>query len=123
MGCNCNKGQPTPMFQGGAKHVAHNLLEAFKQQPNKVEWLKEGAMGIAKCITGDKSYSDEDIKKNRDICRNCEFSTKKDGKMTSASQCSRPDPNKNNAPCNCLLICKTQTGKCDKWTHLTIEGK
>ena len=124
MGCNCNKGQPTPMFQGGATHVAHNLLEAFKQQPNKIEWLKEGATGLVKSITGNKDYSDEDIKKNRDVCRECPHSTMKDGKLTTSSQCMAPDPTKNNAPCGCPILSKSETGKCplNKWTHLTIKS-
>lgn len=113
------------MFNGAApqKSVLNNLIKAAKEQPNKIEWFIEGLTGLVKCATNDKSYSDEDIKKNRDVCRTCEHSTKKDGKLTSSSQCMAPNPEKGGAPCGCNVSCKSQTGKCplEKWTHLTIN--
>lgn len=110
-----------------AKKIApvKNIIEAASKQANIFKWFRDGISGIAKCFTGSSLYTDEDIVKNRDVCRTCEHSTKDEsGKLTIQSQCMGPDPEQNGAPCGCPIICKTQTGKCplNKWTHITISA-
>lgn len=108
-----------------SKGLVSNLVEAGKKQPDRFKWFRDGVSGIVKCLTGHSLYSDDDIIKNRDICRECEHSTKTDGKINIKSQCMAPDSEKDNAPCGCPIVCKTQTGKCplNKWTHITVLGK
>ncbi len=122
MGCGCGKNKPEPINNG----VIKNMLEAGSKQINKVQWFKDGITGIIKCIEGKTLYSDEDIKINRDTCRKCEFSSKNsDGKLSLSSQCMRPIPEKDGAPCGCFLTCKTQVGPhCEFWptTPLTINN-
>lgn len=101
-----------------------NLAKAFKAQPDKLSWFFDGVSGIYKCVTGQKEYSDEQIKLNRDACRGCEYSTKNSkGNITVHSQCMAIDP-ETNAACGCFILCKTQVGKCplNKFIDLTIEG-
>lgn len=101
-----------------------NLIEAGGQQTDKFSWFRDGITGIVKCFTGQSKYSDEDIVKNRDVCRKCPHAAiADDGKLTNASQCMAPDPGKNGAPCGCFIVCKTQNGECpiNSWTHLTIN--
>lgn len=102
-----------------------NLIQAASQQKNKIKWFKDGLTGIFKCLSDDVLYTDEDIQKNRDVCRECPFSTKdKKNKLTMTSQCMAKDPN-TGAPCGCFILCKTQADKCplNKWTtvQLTID--
>lgn len=107
------------------KRALSNLVKAAKSQPDKVRWFKDGVTGIAKCLGHKTTHSDEQISHNREVCRNCEFSTKNSqGKLTMSSQCMAPDPNNNNAPCGCFIICKTQNDQCPlgKWTQLTIKN-
>lgn len=110
--------------QNMSKSLVHNLINAAKSQSNKIKWFRDGVSGIIKCMEGQTLYSDKDIQINRDVCSGCEFATDKseNGKLRMTSQCMAPDPENNNAPCGCFLICKTQTGSCPqkKWTHLTI---
>lgn len=136
MGCSSCGGNnyPKPTFPGLAqeapkaiikpKSMAGNFVEAASQQPNKFKWFRDGITGIVKCLTGNSIYSDEDIVKNRDVCRGCEHSTKQDGKMNIKSQCMAVDP-ATNAPCACPIVCKTQSGKCplNKWVHITLTVK
>lgn len=100
-----------------------NLIKAGAGQENKVSWFLDGVTGLKKCVTNDVDYSKEQIESNRQSCKDCEYSTKKDGKITTFSQCMAPDPVKNNQPCGCFILCKTQAGKCPlgKWTDLTIN--
>lgn len=100
-----------------------NIASAAISQSNVFRWFRDGITGLVKCFTGSSLYSDEDIIKNRDVCRECEHSTKTDDRLTLQSQCMAPDPQQNNAPCGCFITCKTQTGKCplNKWTTLTIS--
>ena len=103
-----------------------NLNRAISEQPEKIKWFRDGLSGIIKCFSNITKYSDEDIKKNRDVCRQCEYSSKNtNNELDIKSQCMRPNPEKNNAPCACFIVCKTQVGSCDKWTHvqLTINKK
>ena len=106
--------------------VVANLLKAGNENPDKVGWFKDAITGIFKCAIGGGTYTDEEIQKNRDICRDCQYSTKnEENKITMKSQCMGPDPMKNGAPCGCFILCKTQVGKCPmgKWTHLKVNGK
>lgn len=124
-GCNRNIKASTPSMPGvnrGITGVAKNLVDAATGNSNAFRWFRDGITGVVKCALGQQNYSDEDIAKNRDVCRNCEHSTKTDGKLTIQSQCMRPDPKNNNAPCACFITCKTQVGACDKWTTLTINS-
>lgn len=105
-----------------------NLITAAKSQKQPFKWFRDGLNGIIKCLNSETIYSDEDIQKNRDACRECEFSTKNEkGDLNMKSQCMGPDPKLNNAPCGCFLLCKTQSGHCplNKWstTPITISGK
>jgi hypothetical protein len=127
MGCNCgNKKKPNVFSK--AKNIVDNLTQSFVEQPDKLKWFKSGVNGILKCVGEKVIYIDEEIQKNRDICRGCEFATKTDGKLTKTSQCMGPDPNKNGAPCGCFILCKTQVdprcplGKWGKFSDLTING-
>lgn len=125
--CGQNSG-PRPMFGGGPekKNVVGNLLKAANDNPDKIGWFKDGISGLIKCVIGEKPYTDEEIQKNRDICRECPHSTKnEEGKITMKSQCMGPDPLKNGAACGCFILCKSQVGKCPigKWTHLKVNGK
>lgn len=136
--CGNNKNNvnlPKPMFDGQdvprkvepktRQSVMRSMYEAAISQPNKITWIRDGITGLIKCALGKQDYSDTDIQKNRDVCRDCEFATKNDkGELTNKSQCMAPDPTKNNAPCGCIIMCKTQVGECPKkkWTHLTING-
>jgi hypothetical protein len=109
---------PISMISG----VAKNLSDAATGNSNVFRWFRDGVSGIVKCVLGQQRYSDADILKNRDTCRTCEYSTKNaEGKLTVQSQCMRPDPNNNNAPCACFITCKSQVGECDKWVSLTIN--
>ncbi len=104
--------------------VAKRMYEAAKQQPNLIGWFKDGVTGLIKCALGKQDYTDVEIQQNRDVCRGCEHSTKNEkGDLTNKSQCMAPDPEKGGAPCGCIIMCKTQVGKCplNKWTHLTIN--
>jgi hypothetical protein len=103
--------------------VVKNLVQAAIKQPDPVKWFRDGVSGVIKCISGKYIYSDEDIVKNREVCRTCEFSSKTDGKLTISSQCQAIDP-ATGTPCQCFILCKTAEGKCPlkKWTHLTING-
>jgi hypothetical protein len=131
MACSsCGNKGTKPIFPSQVVHqhniggVVKNLKEAASQNPNPFNWFRDGLTGIVKCLTGQTLYTDEEIVKNRDVCRLCEHSTKNEkGELTSKSQCMAPDPAKENAPCGCFIICKTQTDKCplSKWTHLTIN--
>lgn len=133
MGCSgCNKNQKfKPIFKDLpnekkiiSNNIINNTAEAFKKQTDKFQWFRDGITGIVKCLTGNTLYSDDDIIKNRNICRECEYSTKdSNGKITTSSQCMAPDPKNNNIPCGCFIVCKTQSSKCplEKWTHLTIS--
>ena len=123
MACNsCGQAQFIPS-RTPQKSVVKNLFDAASQQPDKIKWFKDGVTGIFKCLVGDVKYSDANIISNRDICRQCPHSTKTDGKLTKKSQCAAIDP-KTNAPCMCIILCKTQSGDCPlkKWTPLTIHG-
>lgn len=104
--------------------VGANLVKAAASQPDIVKWFKDGVNGLIKCAGNISIYTDEQIQKNRDACRECPHSTKTDGKLTMQSQCMAPDPNKNGAACGCIILCKTQTDKCPlgKWATLTING-
>jgi hypothetical protein len=129
MGCSsCNQNGPKAMFGGirKATKAIGNIATAAKQQPNKFKWFRDGVTGLAKCVGHQSKYSDQDIKINRDACRNCEHSTKQDGKLTSMSQCMAPDPERGGAPCGCFVMCKTQSGDCPlkvwKTTPITLNG-
>lgn len=100
-----------------------NLTEAATKQPDRFKWFRDGISGIIKCFTN-AIYSDKDIVNNRNTCSNCEYSSKNDNnKLTIQSQCMRPDPSKNNAPCACFIVCKTQSGYCDRWVHITTSAQ
>ena len=108
------------------KGVIGNLLSAAKSQNNKIKWFKDGVSGIIKCLKEDVLYTDLDIQKERDVCRDCEYSTKdKNGRLTQTSQCMGIDPN-TGASCGCFILCKTQAGTCplEKWktTPITINN-
>lgn len=132
MGCCNNKNFPVkPTFPSGnagpqkiiKNNPIKNTVSAAIKQPDAFKWFRDGITGIIKCFT-ETIYSDDDIKKNRDVCTNCEFSSKNsNNKLSTQSQCMRPDPLKNNAPCGCFIVCKTQSGKCDYWTHLSISAQ
>ena len=119
MGCNTcggNKNKNNPVS---------NLIQAAKQQPDKIKWFKDGINGLMKCMDQQTSYTDEEIKANRKTCAECPYSTKNsEGKLTATSQCMAIDP-ETKAPCACFIICKTQSGKCPigKWTSLTINDR
>lgn len=120
--CNCkdSKGMLTNM-PGVA--TIKNLIKAGTSQESSLRWFKDGVTGLIKCIGTTSKYDDETIKKNREICRGCEHSTKNAaGLLYSQSQCMAPDPAKDGAQCGCFILCKTQVDTCplSKWTHLTI---
>lgn len=121
MGCSSCGGNRKNLAQRAIQPIK-NLGKAWSEQPDKVKWFKDGATGILKCLDGQTAYTDGDIIANRNICRNCEFSTKTNGKLTATSQCMAIDP-ETNAPCACIITCKTQVGACplNKWVHLTIK--
>jgi hypothetical protein len=121
MGCGCG-GKKVKEAAKQVVAATKNLVKASIEQPDKIRWFKDGLTGILKCIDGQTLYSDEVIVQNRNICRECEFSSKTDGKLTATSQCMAVDP-ETGAPCGCFIICKTQTGKCpvEKWANLTIS--
>jgi hypothetical protein len=132
MACGSCGGGSKPIFpaENARKNnhsiggIVRNLSEAGSKAPNAFNWFRDGITGIVKCLTGTTLYTDEEIIKNRDVCRKCEHSTKNNkNELSSKSQCMAPDPSKNNAPCGCFIICKTQTDKCplSKWTHLTVD--
>jgi hypothetical protein len=138
MGCNCNNNQSSFPKNNEVKipnrpsdtvktSVISNLIEAGKTQENKLQWVTKGVNGILKSLTGETIYSDDDIQKNRDYCRNCQYSTKKDGKLTNFSQCMAPDPQKDGAKCGCFIEHKTRTDICPlkiwKTVPLTINKK
>lgn len=107
------------------QRIIMNLGRAALAQKFPIKWFKDGLSGLIKCLEGDTLYDDDGIKYNRDQCRNCPHATKDEsGNLTVKSQCMAPDPEQNNAPCGCLLLCKTQTGKCplNKFTEITIKG-
>jgi hypothetical protein len=118
MGCGCSGKKKV---QEAAK-AAVNLVKAVVQQPDKIKWFKDGVSGIIKCVDGQTIYTDEQIVQNREGCRQCEHSSKVDGKLTATSQCTAIDP-ETNAPCMCFIICKTQVGTCPlrKWVDLTVS--
>jgi len=104
--------------------VIRNLIKAASSQPNAIKWFRDGVSGIIKCLEGNVLYTDSEISENRQVCQDCEFSTKNDkGKLTLSSQCMAPDPERGGAPCGCFIVCKTQSGSCPihKWVHLTIN--
>lgn len=107
----------------GCSSCTKNLKKAFSAQPERLSWFLDGITGLYKCLTQDVEYSKEQISANRDVCRNCEYSTKnKNGNIFVHSQCMAIDP-KTNAPCGCFILCKTQVGECPlgKWVTLTVE--
>lgn len=133
MGC-CGNNGPKPMFDnkpGGAPKVVNrgvvgNLINAGVSQTKPFHWFKDGLKGIIKCMGLKAIYKDEQIQANRDVCRDCEHSTKNDeGKLYVYSQCMAPDPKKDGAACGCFITCKTQVDKCpqEKWALLSINGK
>lgn len=125
MGCSsCQKKKSVFSNQS----IVKNLTEAVIQQPNKLKWFKNGVSGIIKCLDSNSIYTDEEIQENRKQCQNCEFSTKNEaGKLNMKSQCMAPDPNNENAPCGCFILCKTQSDSCPikkfapKITDITIK--
>lgn len=131
MGCSSCKNKrempgsilnvPTPRSDIKPRNVVSNLVEAASSQSDKFKWFRDGITGIVKCWAGQTKYSDEEIVKNRNFCRECEYATKEDGKITTKSQCMAPDPTKNGEKCGCFIVCKTQSGKCpiDKFTYIT----
>lgn len=150
MACGgCGGGQPVPIFKStidagksiikkiepdndkfkGTKPngIFSNLVAAGANQNNKVAWFFDGVAGIAKCIAGKTIYSDQEIKDNRQSCKDCEFATgkDKDGNLTIRSQCMAIDPS-TGAACGCVILCKTQSSHCpiNKWikTPITING-
>lgn len=134
--CNCNKNSQKPSFNipktNEPKNLnipvapIKNLKTAAVAQTSTLKWFFDGVSKLVKCYTGEKNYSDDIIRLNREVCKGCEFSTKnKDNLLTNLSQCMAPDPKKNNAPCGCFIICKSQVGECPagKWTHLTLNNK
>jgi len=138
MGCCGNSKNninvPKPMFSGQEvsrkvepktrQSVMRSMYEAATKQPNKITWIRDGITGLIKCAIGKQDYTDSEIQKNREVCRSCEYATKNEkGELTNKSQCMAPDPEKNGAPCGCIIMCKTQVGKCplNKWTDLTIN--
>ena len=142
MGCGCGSGQQAsfpkrensipatpiakvvPSGMGVSTNVAKNLTSAFMSQPNKFQWLKDGVTGLLKCVGEVSKYSDEQIAANRDVCRVCPHSTKKDGKLITTSQCMAPDPTKGGVKCGCIILCKSQVGECPLklWTDITISA-
>lgn len=127
MGCNCGKGKSQKAVEQNPQIVnpgiVANMTKVVQEQPDKIKWFKDGITGLFKCITGDTKYTDAEIIINREACRTCEYSTKVDGKLTKKSQCMAPNPENNNAPCGCFILCKTQTGPCplNKFVNLTIS--
>lgn len=137
MGCtSCN--QPKPSFPDrnyikqvakpsenagkGAFSAMKNIIKTAVNRPDKLSWFVDGLSGLIKCVTNQKEHSKQEIEYNRSVCGSCEFATKNtEGKLYTHSQCMRPDPEKNNQPCGCFILCKTQVGLCDKWTELTIN--
>ncbi len=136
MPCNsCNpstqpmfKGPKTPLGDNKTKNKSpaiKNMIVAAGTQSNKVRWFIDGVSGLAKCFTNQKSYSDVQIKANREVCRTCEFSTKNNkGEMTTTSQCMAKDPQTGEI-CSCYITCLTQTGQCklNKWVGITINSE
>lgn len=115
----------TPILDN-SKNPLKNLLKAASTQSDKIKWFRDGANGIIKCLTEDVAYTDEDIQKNRDICRNCQHSTKGKGdKLNMTSQCMAINPDTGEV-CGCFILCKTQNGECPlrKWNtiKITIEN-
>lgn len=105
-----------------SKNPLKNLINAAKTQNNKIKWFKDGVSGIVKCLTEDIAYTDEDIQKNRDICRECPHSTKgKNNTLTMTSQCMGINPDTGEV-CGCFILCKTQNGECplSKWSTIKI---
>lgn len=101
----------------------NNLQKAASSQQSLFKWFKDGVSGIVKCVTNNVSYSDEQIKSNRDVCRQCKDSTKdQNGQLTLKSQCMAVNP-ADGQVCGCFIVCKTQTDKCPlgKWTDITIS--
>lgn len=103
--------------------ILQNLRKAAESQPDKLKWFKDGATGILKCLAGVHIYDDEDIQKNREVCRNCPHSTKTSGKLVATSQCMAID--ESGKACGCFILCKSTQGTCplNKWTTLTISQK
>lgn len=123
MGCQSCASKIKSSFKNATNSIK-TLAKAASTQDNKVKWFKDGVTGILKCIGNISLYTDEEIGKNRQICRTCEFSTKVDGKLVANSQCEAKDP-KTGEICGCFILCKTQSGPpcpLNKWTHLTING-
>ena len=130
MGCCNNKGNPPsfakskPVMDSTPQHsVVSNMVKAVKTQSNPLRWFKDGATGLLKCVTDETGYSHEQILANREACESCQYSTKKNGKVFTTSQCMAPDPEKNGEVCGCFILCKTQVGKCPlgKFTDLTVN--
>ena len=129
MGC-CGGNAPKPMFnkttQTNNKGVVANIIGAGVSQSKPFHWFKDGIKGLIKCMGMKSIYTDEEIQINRDICRDCEHSTKNnEGKLYVYSQCMAPDPKKNGEKCGCFITCKTQVDKCplEKFVPITINNK
>lgn len=90
----------------------NNLIKAGAAQEKKLRWFRNGVKGLIKCIGHSTIYSEADICQNRQTCRECSYSTKQDGKLTTTSQCMYPDPKQGGAPCGCFILCKTQSDIC-----------
>ena len=133
MGCSGCGNKPQPSFpriesrkiaeniDPGLRKSVREIVKIAKDRPDRLQWFVDGVTKLAKCVTGGKDYSDQEIVKNREACENCEFSTKKDGKLHTHSQCMAPDPAKNNQPCGCFILCKTQVGTCPLSKFVTLS--
>lgn len=142
MGCGSCGGKriDKPMFPGKPSKIPENpvnktvntgilsnLKKAALSQDNMLKWAIDGLTGLIKCVTEDLLYTKEDVLSNRQVCKGCEHSSKNaKGLSDIDSQCMAPDPNNNNAPCGCFILCKTQVGKCPlgKWktTPITVDN-
>lgn len=105
-------------------HTMREIVRVGKSQPDRLQWFIDGVTGLAKCFTNQTEYPKDQIESHRKTCETCEFATKKEGRIFTHSQCMAPDPENQNKPCGCFILCKTQVGKCplNKWTQLTING-
>ena len=129
MGCGCNKGggatkdSNTAVKPESSNNILKNLAEAAKTQPDKIAWIKTGLRGILKCLKQDNIEDEDHIIDNRNKCRECEDSSKTNGKLTATSQCMAIDPATGKA-CGCVILCKTSVinEKCplEKWTNVNI---
>lgn len=102
------------------QNIVKNLYTAAKAQPNKLKWFADGTTGLIQSVGGIRDYTPEDVQKNRDTCRDCEFSTKNSsGKLNALSQCMAPDHN--GAPCACFILAKSENGDCPKGKYTTLR--